>query len=168
MRKLRALAAFVLSLGLGFARAASAEVTFRPVDVYVDSGETKLAAYQVEIRYDRERVKIVGLEGGETKAFNAAPFYDRAGLDAGRIVIAAFIPEDVDLIDAPKGRTRVARLHLQVEGPRGDEAVWGMTISLAVAADGEGKRILGRVQLVDGADDAADEDERGAGEESGR
>jgi hypothetical protein len=164
MRKHWAPAAIVLLVGLALARAASAEVSFRPVDVYVDSGETKLAAYQVEIRYDRTRVKIAGLEGGETKAFNAAPFYDRAGLEAGQIVIAAFVPEDVDLIDAPKDRTRVARLHLQVEGPRGDEAIYGMTIRLAVAADGEGKRILGRVQLVDSADTVEPETR----EESGR
>ncbi len=159
MRKLLTTTTLLIAL----ARFASAEVTFRPVDVYVDSGETPLAAYQVEIRYDKSHIKIVGLEGGETRVFNEAPYYDRAGLEKGRIVIAAFVPEDVDLEEAPAGRTRVARLHLQVEGPGGEEAVYGMTIRLAVAADAEGRRIRGRVQLVDGR-----EVEEEAGEESRR
>ncbi len=93
MRKLLTTAALLMAL----AHAASAEVTFRPVDVYVDSGETPLAAYQVEVHYDKSRIKIVGLEGGETRAFNPPPYYDPAGLEEGRIVIAAFVPEDVDL-----------------------------------------------------------------------
>ncbi len=159
MRRTLAAAAVLVAL----AHAASAEVSFRPVDVYVDSGETLLAAYQIEVLYDNSRVKIVGLEGGEAKAFNEAPYYDPAGLEKGRIVIAAFVPEDVDLEEAPAGRTRVARLHLQVEGPGGDEAVYGMTIRLAVAADAEGRRIRGRVQLVDGR-----KVEEEAGEESRR
>ena len=60
-------------------------VRFTPLDLYIDSGQTALAAYQVEVHFDPEKVKIVGIEGGETKAYNPAPYYDhRCRLHAGR------------------------------------------------------------------------------------
>lgn len=88
------------------------EINFRTVEVYVDGKDNLLAAYQADIRYDREKIKIVGLEGG-SGGFEAPPFYDRAGLEGGRIIIAAFVENDSK---AQKGRIRVARLHLQTKG----------------------------------------------------
>ena len=88
------------------------KINFRTVDISVDSKTNSLAAYQIDIRYDKENVKVVGLEGG-SDGFNNPPFYDRAGLEGGRIIIAAFVDNDTH---AKKGRTRVARLHLQTTG----------------------------------------------------
>ena len=87
-------------------------ISFRTVEVSVDSNEEALAAYQIGIRYDRDKIKIVGLEGG-TEGFEKPPFYDRAGLERGHIIIAAYVDDD---IHAKKGNSRVARLHLQTKG----------------------------------------------------
>ncbi len=87
-------------------------INFRTVDISVDSKANSLAAYQIDIRYDKDNVKVVGLEGGSNGFINP-PFYDRAGLEGGRIIIAAFIDDD---IHAKNGKTRVARLHLRTKG----------------------------------------------------
>jgi hypothetical protein len=79
---------------------------FVAVDVYVDVGERKLSAWQVEIACD-PRAAIAGVEGGEPMAFREPPTYDPRALNGGKIVLAAFTPGD-----APSGRVRVARLHL--------------------------------------------------------
>ncbi len=86
--------------------------SFRAIDMYVDSGDTPLAAYQIELSYDGERMKIVSLEGGATEGFKPAPHYDRKGLKGGRLIIAAFTSTDALAI---AGRQRVARVHLMVE-----------------------------------------------------
>ena len=88
------------------------KVSFRTAEVSVDSNKDELAAYQIDIRYDKDKIKIVGLEGG-TDGFKKPPFYDRTGLEGGRIIIAAFVDNDMK---AKKGDTRVARLHLQTTG----------------------------------------------------
>jgi hypothetical protein len=80
---------------------------FRPVAVYVDSDDAALAAYQVEIVADG--ADIVGVEGGEPAAFRDAPYYDPAALQGGRIIIAAFNTGT----DLPRGKTRVATLHMR-------------------------------------------------------
>jgi hypothetical protein len=87
----------------------TAAVRFRPLDVYVDSGTRPLAAYQIEVAVVSGRGEIVGVEGGEHQAFRAAPYYDPAALQGGRIIIAAFSTS----ADLPTGRTRVATLHMQ-------------------------------------------------------
>jgi hypothetical protein len=89
----------------------AAAPAFRALDLWVDTGDAPLAAYQVELRYDRSAVKIVGLEGGEPDAYRDPPYHDRAGLEAGRIVLAALTTDD----NAPSGRIRVARLDIFVE-----------------------------------------------------
>jgi hypothetical protein len=115
-------------------------VTFEAMDLWIDSGGEPLAAYQVEITYDKSSVKIVGLEGGQTSAYTNAPYYDRDGFDSGRIVVAAFTTDE----DAPKGRTRVARIHLAVAGK--DEP--DLAGKLMAAAKTGGKRITPEVELV--------------------
>lgn len=127
-----------------------AAIRFRPVDIFLDSGDARLAAYQVEVRYDKSQIKIVGVEGasaGEAEGFNPPPYYDRRGMDAGRIVIAAFVIDDAQ---APSGRTRVATLHLRVEGERdgAGEGAPDMSIRLVTAARPGGERIEPEVELV--------------------
>lgn len=79
---------------------------FVAVDVYVEAGEKKLAAWQVEIGTD-DRAAIVGVEGGEPAAYREPPTYDPAALQSGKMILASFTTGD-----APSGRVRVARLHL--------------------------------------------------------
>jgi hypothetical protein len=119
---------------------------FAVVDVYVDAGDVPLAAWQVEVRAVAGSVKLVGVEGGEHAAFREPPFYDPAALHAGdgksdgRIILGAFNIGD----ELPTGRTRVARLHVEVEGEAKYEA------KLTACATRDGDRITGRVEAIEG------------------
>ncbi len=119
-----------------------AAVSFRALDLWVDSGEVPLAAYQVAVTYDKKQVKILALEGGPPGPFNAAPYYDDAGKQGGRIVLASFTTDDDR---APSGRTRVGRLHLMVTG--GDDGP-ACTVELITAAKPGGGRISANVELT--------------------
>jgi hypothetical protein len=109
------------------------------MDLWLDSGDRPLAAYQVDIRYDKNTTRIVSVEGGETKAFNAAPYYDTKGMEGGRMILAAFTADE----EAPTGRTRVARVHLRIEGGRKPS----LTVRLTTAATKNGERIKPNVRL---------------------
>ena len=113
---------------------------FAAFDLTVDAGDVPLAAWQVEVRYDPATTKILSLEGGETAAFRDAPHYDRRGFTGGRIVIAAFAGRDED---APRGATRVGRLHLRTEGDAAPP-----TVRLVTAARPGGEKIEARATLA--------------------
>src|SRR5262249_35839325 len=120
-------------------------IRFRAIDVYADAGQKALAAYQIEILCDDARSKIVGVEGGETKHYSGAPYYDPAALHAtstggGRIIIAAFTTEE----SPPAGRTRVARVHFQETGPGQPK----YTARLMAAASPGGARVDARIELL--------------------
>jgi hypothetical protein len=117
-----------------------AGIHFFGMDLWVDSGNEALAAYQIEITYNRSSVKIVGLEGGQAGSFANAPYYDQKGFESGRIIVAAFTTDK----DAPKGRTRVATIHIAVEGNATPE----LTGKLMTAAQSGGRRITPGVELV--------------------
>lgn len=115
------------------------EPRFTWVDVYIDSADRGLAAYQFEVT---TAAKIVGVEGGEVPQFKDAPYYDPAALHGGRIIIAALTVDE-----APKGRIRVARLHMYETG-KPDYAS-----KLMVAAAPGGDKIEARVEIVRGGKD---------------
>lgn len=106
-------------------------VRFEARDVLVDVGETRLAAYQLELIDLGGRTVVVGVEGGESEAFRTPPYYDSAALAKGRLILAAFSTAE----DLPSGRTRVARVHLQIEGDRPPR----LEVKLTLAADAEGR-----------------------------
>jgi hypothetical protein len=112
------------------------------VDIFIDSGAVPLAAWQVELAAERGKVKIVAIEGGEHPAYKEPPRYDPAAIGYKRVVLAAFNTGK----DLPKGKTRVARLRLQVFGDTEPEYV----TRLDVAASPDGKRIKAVVSLVKG------------------
>ena len=98
----------------------SPDARFVAMDIFVDSGSKTLAAYQIEITSQDApgQTLLSGVEGGEHPAFEAPPRYDAQALHPQdnqpcRIIIAAF---DVGH-DLPRGKTRVARLHMQYRGP---------------------------------------------------
>ena len=128
--------ALVLSVSAAaFAPAGAQEsptIRFTYVDLYLDSGEAALAAWQLEFAAETGDVKLVGVEGGEHAAFKHAPVYDPKALQGGRIIVAAYSLDG----ELPSGRTRVARLHLQVTG----DAPLFVT-KLQAASDREGERI---------------------------
>lgn len=115
------------------AEATRDQVRFVAVDVYLDSGDVPLAAYQFELTARGGDVKIVGVEGGEHAAFAGPPYYDPKALTQDRIIIAAFSTAE----NLPSGKTRVARVHLRISG----EPPPVFDVQLIVAADGEGQSI---------------------------
>ena len=79
---------------------------------------------------------MVGLEGGEHPAFKDAPFYDPKAIQHERVIIAAFNTTSGDKL--PKGKTRVATIHLQITKERNPE----YTVNLEIAATLEGRKIV--------------------------
>jgi hypothetical protein len=110
---------------------APATTRFQAVDITIDPGGTPIAAYQVEFVADAGRVKLVGIEGGDHPAFRDPPYYDPAALSRSRVIVAALSTNN----DLPKGKTRLARLHLQVDGA--GPAEYAAKLLVATSADEE-------------------------------
>jgi hypothetical protein len=123
----------------------TAPVRFSHLDVYLDAGDAPLAAYQFELTPTAGDVLLTGLEGGEHAAFRSAPYYDEAALHQAksRVIVAAFNTGG----DLPRGKTRVARLHVQVTGPA--EPTWATKLQAAASSDG--KPIDARVTISAGS-----------------
>ncbi|MHC4172899.1 MAG: hypothetical protein ACYTBX_11935 [Planctomycetota bacterium] len=122
--------------------AAEPKVRFAPLHIYLDSVNRPLAAYQFELKATAGQIKIVGVEGGQHKAFNEAPYYDPAALANNRIIIAAFNTGR----ELPKGRTRIATIHLQITGDIEPD----YELNLTVVADADGKEIPAKIDLKRG------------------
>ncbi|MCB9852317.1 MAG: hypothetical protein H6819_04415 [Phycisphaerales bacterium] len=122
---------------------AAVSTRFVAYDVFIDAGDTPLAAYQVDINDLSGRTKIVGVEGGESTAFDAPPYYDPKALyNEGRIILGAFTTNN----DGPTGRTRVARLHMQING----EQPADFDVKVIVAADADNRDIDADVTITEG------------------
>jgi hypothetical protein len=122
-------------------KALAGAVRFAAVDVFVDSGAQALAAYQFELKVTAGDVTLVGVEGGEHRAYRQPPYYDPAALTRQRIVIAAFDASG----DLPRGKTRVARLMVRVRG----DVVPVYDAKLVVAASPEAKAIDASISVSD-------------------
>lgn len=118
------------------------KVRFAPLHIYLDSGNRSLAAYQFELSATAGQIEIVGVEAGEHEAFCEPPYYDPAALAQDRIIIAAFNTGQ----DLPKGRTRIATVHLQITGET--EPMYGL--NLTVAGDAEGNEIPAKLTFEKG------------------
>ena len=114
------------------AGSAGEEIRFVPVEIILDSPEP-VAAWQFELADRNESMKVVGVENGDSDAFARAPYYDRGAIvrgDAERIVVADYsLAEESRL---PRGRIRVATVHLMIEG----EADFELTLVTATTSDG--------------------------------
>jgi hypothetical protein len=117
-------------------------VRFAPLNIYIDSGNKSLAAYQFELKATTGQIKIVGVEGGSPEAFKEAPYYDPAALQNDRIIIAAFSTSG----NLPKGRTQVATIHLQIIGQVEPQ----YELKLIVAADADGNEIPTKISYKKG------------------
>lgn len=115
-------------------------VRFEAIDVFVDSGHQPLAAYQFELASRTPGVEIVGIEGGEHAAFAEPPYYDPKAMNNNRVIIAAFNTGQ----NLPSGRSRVARIHVQLRGPGLRE----YETKLSVSADSDGQQIPARVTIA--------------------
>ena len=155
MKKYMVICLVAISLILAFLYAEAGQaaakvgpkVRFAPLHIYLDSGNKSLAAYQFELKAAAGKpapakagVKIVGVEGGQHKAFKEAPYYDKAALyKSNRIIIAAFNTGR----ELPKGRTRIATIHLQIIG----DAEPDYELKLTVAADADAKEIAAKISF---------------------
>ncbi|APZ94787.1 hypothetical protein [Fuerstiella marisgermanici] len=115
-------------------------VRFEAIDVFVDSGEERLAAYQFELASKTDGVQIVGIEGGEHAAFKEPPYYDPKAMNNNRVIIAAFNAGE----NLPAGRSRVARIHVQLRGP----GVKEYETKLSVSATSDGEQIPAKVAIA--------------------
>ena len=109
------------------------KVRFSPLHITIDSGIRSLAAYQFELKATTGQIKIVGVEGGQHKAFKEAPYYDPTAFANDRIIIAAFNTGH----ELPTQKTRIATIHLQIIGDVEPE----YELKLSVAADEDGNEI---------------------------
>ena len=116
-------------------------VRFQAVDIFVDSKDKPLAAYQLEFSVTNGVAKIVGVEGGEHPAFAEAPFYDLKAMQQERVIIAAFSTQPADKLSV--GRTRVATVHLQLSGAAEPE----FKLRLEAAAGSDGKQITAEAHV---------------------
>ena len=115
-------------------------VRFEAIDVFVDSGNQPLAAYQFELASKTPGVEIVGIEGGEHAAFAEPPYYDEKAMNNNRVIIAAFTTDE----NLPAGRCRVARIHVQLKGP----GVKEYETKLSVSATTDGKRVPAELSIA--------------------
>ena len=119
-----------------------ASVRFQAVDLYVDTTNSPLAAYQLEFS-GGNGIQIVGIEGGEHPAFAAPPFYDPRAMQHERAILAAFSTRPA--ADLPRGETRVATIHLQITGV----ASPAYQLKLQTAAGPDGHRIAAGARLAE-------------------
>jgi len=150
MKKYMVICLVAISLILAFLYAEAGQaatkvgpsVRFAPLHIFLDSGSRPLAAFQFELNAAAGQIKIVGVEGGEHKAFKEAPYYDPAALANDRIIIAAFNTGR----ELPKGRTRIATIHLQIIG----DAEPDYELKLTFAADADAKEIPAEISFKKG------------------
>lgn len=114
--------------------AAQDEVTrkFLALDVYLQADQP-VAAWQFEFSGGNSR--IVGVENGESSAFDGAPYYDREAVQRGtadRVVVADFSLAAPAAL--PSGRVRIATLHLVLESA--GEPEFNLDLVTAVTHDG--------------------------------
>ena len=108
---------------------------FCAMDIFVDSGSTPLAAYQLEFAATNGVAKIVGIEGGEHSAFRQPPFYDPKAMQHERVIIASF--SAAPAASLPTGKTRVATIHFQTAGTQLPQ----FELKLQTAGDSQGNKI---------------------------
>jgi hypothetical protein len=137
----------LLSLLLAFAfshntpahAAAPATIRFAPIDIYLDTTHP-LAAYQFELKTLTGTAAIVGIEGGEHPAFNAAPYYDPAALQHNRVIVGAFNTG----ADLPIGKTRIARIHMMITGDTTPQ--YQIIVQAAATTDGSPIHAIASIQ----------------------
>lgn len=112
---------------------------FCAVDIFIDSGSTPLAAYQVRFAVTNGSARIVGIEGGEHAAFRQPPFYDPKAIQNEVAILASFNTSG----QLPNGKTRVATVHLRTTGTKPLQ----FELKLQTAADAQGNKIGGNASF---------------------
>jgi hypothetical protein len=124
-------------------RLSAQQVHFAAYDIFVDSKNVPLAAYQIEFAGPAKQVTITGIEGGEHDAFKTPPFYDPKAIQQERVILAAFNSAAPSKL--PTGKIRVATIHLQFKGPQRPDFV----LTPHIAAGPEGKSISIKTSFIE-------------------
>ena len=140
---------FILLIGVLLAGGAFAQdsgnnkekVSFRAVDIFVKSKGQPLAAYQVQVAFLGLKTKISGIEGGSHPAFKKPPLYDPKAMQKEQVIIAAYNTAPAE--ELPKGKVRVATIHLHITGSKTPE----LTFKLVAAGTVDGEKITPTVVL---------------------
>ena len=122
----------------------STKVRFISVDVFIESNDAPLAAYQFDFVAADSNVRIVGLEGGEHAAFAEPPYYDAQAMTGNRVIAAAFSTNAP--ADLPSGRVRIATVHAQLDV----DAEPRFEAKLVTAANADGEKIEARISTQKG------------------
>ena len=118
----------------GWSQAVQTGSRFTTLDIYLET-TAPLAAWQFELRESAGRMRVVGVENGDSAAFGEAPYYDLAAVSGGaadRIVVADYSMRPA--AELPTGRSRVATIHIQLEGAAEPDYV--LSLMAAGGADG--------------------------------
>ena len=130
----------LLCLAAAEPAAPSGPSRFAAVDVFIDPRGQPLAAYQLEFTAETGQISLVGVEAGESGAYaKRPPYYDPAALAGHRIILGDYTLDPA----APKTKTRVARLMLEVRGDAQPQYV----TKLMTAANPDGKPIAAEISL---------------------
>ncbi len=124
----------ILLCVLAAAAQAQDAVRFASVDIYLDSA-APIAAWQFELQDHARAMRVVGVENGDSPAFERAPYYDRDAVSRGaadRIVVADYSLADADRL--PVGRTRIATIHFTYPADR--EPDFDLALITAAGYDG--------------------------------
>ena len=117
------------------------KVSFRAVDIFVKSKGQPLAAYQVQVAFLGLKTKISGIEGGSHPAFKKPPLYDPKAMQKEQVIIAAYNTGPAE--ELPKGKVRVATIHLQITGSKAPD----FSFKLITAGTVEGRKIPAKVAV---------------------
>lgn len=129
----------------GWSFAEEAKVRFAALDVHLESTEP-VAAWQFELSESGGRMRVVGVENGDSPAFARAPYYDRKAVSDGRadrIIVADFTLRSGKEI--PVGRVRIATVHVRLAGDSEPEYV----LRLVTAGNAEGEPVHATIHLND-------------------
>ncbi len=140
----------LLALMLGYAPAIAADdVRFAALDIVVDS-RAPFAAWQAELDDDTGNLVIVGVENGDSAAFDKPPYYDLAAVDSGiadRLILASYSLAAID--DLPQGPTRVATVHVMIRGDIDPQ----LHLKIVAGPDGETVDANARIEYDKGETD---------------
>jgi len=115
---------------------------FTYVDIMIDPKGQALAAWQFEFTAEVGQISLVGVEGGDAVAYGKRPpYYDPAALAGNRIIVGDYSLDP----GAPRTRTRVARLMLEIRG----DAKPQYATKLMAAANADGKTIPVELTLAE-------------------
>ena len=143
VRRSKLLLCLVLWACAGLSHADETRVRFAALDIFLESAEP-VAAWQFELSEAGGRMRVVGVENGDSPAFAKAPYFDRKAVGddrADRIIVADFTlrPE----AELPVGKVRIATVHVRLTGDSGPEYV----LRLVAAGNPRGEPVPASIHL---------------------